>query len=54
MPQRGKRNEPAFTALTAAKVAELKGISPDDLALRTTDNFFTLFTKAAAAVRGEG
>jgi TatD DNase family protein len=54
VPKRGKRNEPAFTALTAAKVAELKGMSPDDLAVRTTDNFFTLFTKAAAAVRGEG
>ncbi|MCF3629072.1 TatD family hydrolase [Thalassospiraceae bacterium LMO-SO8] len=54
VPKRGKRNEPAFTALTAAKVAELKGLSTEDLARQTTDNFFTLFTKAAAAVRGEG
>lgn len=52
IPNRGKRNEPAFTALTAAKVAEIKGISPDELARQTTDNFFTLFAKAAEAVRG--
>lgn len=54
VPNRGKRNEPAFTALTAAKVAELKGVSPEELAGRTSDNFFTLFTKAAQAVRGAG
>ena len=50
VPNRGKRNEPAFTALTAAKVAELKGVSSDELARQTTDNFFRLFTKAAGAV----
>ena len=30
-PVRGKRNEPAFVAHTAAKVAELKGIGIGDL-----------------------
>ena len=50
VPNRGKRNEPAFTALTAACVADLKGIPQEDLARTTTDNFFRLFTKAAEAV----
>ncbi len=46
MPKRGKRNEPAFTAHTAALVAGIKGISAADLATATTENFFRLFTKA--------
>jgi TatD DNase family protein len=46
VPLRGKRNEPAFVTHTAALVAELKGISPDELARATTANFFRLFTKA--------
>ena len=46
MPYRGKRNEPAFVANTAAMLAELKGVSGEDLATATTDNFFRLFTKA--------
>ena len=45
MPYRGKRNEPAFVAHTAAMLATLKGVSPEDLATATTDNFFRLFTK---------
>ncbi|WP_297370611.1 TatD family hydrolase [Acidocella sp.] len=48
VPFRGKRNEPAYTAYTAATLAELKGISGDDMAALTTRNFRTLFTKAAA------
>jgi TatD DNase family protein len=46
MPHRGKRNEPAFVANTAAMLAELKGVSGEKLATATTDNFFRLFTKA--------
>jgi TatD DNase family protein len=45
MPYRGKRNEPAFVKNTAAVLAELKGVSAEDMALRTTENFFRLFTK---------
>ncbi|MBV9587339.1 MAG: TatD family hydrolase, partial [Alphaproteobacteria bacterium] len=47
VPYRGKRNEPAYVAATAAAVAALKGIQPDALAEATTDNFFRLFRKAA-------
>ncbi len=48
VPKRGKRNEPAFVAHTAACVAELHGMSTEDLAAKTTENFFRLFSKAAA------
>lgn len=47
IPNRGKRNEPAFTAHTARLAAELKGVSEAAFADATTANFFRLFTKAA-------
>ncbi|MGE4281433.1 MAG: TatD family hydrolase [Magnetospirillum sp.] len=45
IPYRGKRNEPAYVAHTAAKVAELQGIGIAQLEQATTDNFLRLFTK---------
>ena len=48
VPYRGKRNEPAFIAATAAAVAELKGIELQHLAEMTSANFFRLFDKASA------
>jgi len=47
VPMRGKRNEPAFVAHTAEALAALKGVSLDELANATTDNFFRLFARAA-------
>jgi TatD DNase family protein len=46
VPYRGKRNEPAYVAATAAFVATLKGIAPTQLAAATSDNFFRLFGRA--------
>ncbi len=46
IPYRGKTNEPSFVVHTAAAVAELKGVSADELAKVTTENYFSLFTKA--------
>jgi TatD DNase family protein len=48
VPFRGKRNEPAWVAHTAAVLAEARGMTPDALATLTTDNFRRLFRKAAA------
>jgi TatD DNase family protein len=50
-PYRGKRNEPAYVAHTARSLAELLGIPPQELTRVTTDNFYRLFAKAAAADR---
>jgi len=46
VPHRGKKCEPAFVADTAAFVAGLRGEEPEELAQRTTANFFNLFGKA--------
>jgi TatD DNase family protein len=46
VPHRGKRNEPSFVADTAAFLAGLRAMTPEDLADQTTANFFQLFTKA--------
>ena len=45
VPKRGKRNEPAYVAHTAARLAEVKGIGVAEAARLTTENFFTLFDK---------
>jgi len=48
IPHRGRTCEPAYTADTARFVAQLRGVTPEELAATTTHNFFTLFQKAAA------
>lgn len=42
-PFRGKRNEPLYVLYTAAKVAELRGITIDEVARQTTANAMRLF-----------
>jgi len=42
-PYRGKRNEPRLLLFTAQKVAELKGISLEEVARQTTMNAMRLF-----------
>lgn len=43
MPHRGKVNEPAYVPHVAAEIAKLKGIAVEEVAARTTENFFKLF-----------
>jgi len=45
-PHRGRRNEPAYTAHTAAIGAEVTGLAYDAFAAQTTANFDRLFWKA--------
>jgi TatD DNase family protein len=45
-PFRGKRNEPAYVAEVAAKLAEVKGIALAEVERATSANFFRLFAKA--------
>jgi TatD DNase family protein len=47
VPFRGKRNEPAWVAHTARVLAELRGLTPSELADLTTANFRRLFRKTA-------
>ncbi|RMF16405.1 MAG: TatD family deoxyribonuclease [Alphaproteobacteria bacterium] len=49
VPHRGKRCEPAYVADTARFLAELRGVPMAALARTTSENFFRLFTRAAAA-----
>ncbi len=42
-PYRGKPNEPAFVARTAARLAEVKGVSLEEVGRVTTANFRRLF-----------
>jgi TatD DNase family protein len=44
VPHRGKPCEPAYVALTAQKLAEVKGTSVEEVAAATTANFDRLFS----------
>jgi TatD DNase family protein len=45
VPHRGKRNEPSFVADTARKLAELRGVTPEEIARITSENFLKLVGK---------
>lgn len=47
IPQRGQRNEPALIVHTAETLASLRGISSQELAAITTENFHRLFPMTA-------
>jgi TatD DNase family protein len=43
VPHRGKRNEPAFVKDTALKLGELRGLSAEEVGMRTSRNFYKFF-----------
>ena len=45
VPQRGKRNQPAFVAHTARRIAQERGLETAAFATQTTHNFQRLFRK---------
>jgi TatD DNase family protein len=45
VPHRGQRNEPSFVVETARVLADTIGVSPEEIATITTNNFFRLFSK---------
>jgi TatD DNase family protein len=46
VPNRGKRNEPAFVVETARKLAELRKLSANEIGERTSRNFYDFFKLA--------
>jgi TatD DNase family protein len=52
-PKRGKKNEPAFLVHTIKKIAELRGVNPEDLARMTTLNAKRLFNIGELSIEGE-
>jgi TatD DNase family protein len=43
VPHRGKRNEPSFVTEVAKQVAQLRNLSPDEIAQQTSQNFRSFF-----------
>jgi TatD DNase family protein len=46
IPNRGKTNQPAFTKHVVEFIAQLKGLSFDEVASQTTENFLKIFKSA--------
>jgi TatD DNase family protein len=46
---RGKRNEPSYVVETVEVLAQTRGVTPEEIARQTTENFFRLFRKVPRA-----
>jgi len=49
VPNRGKRNEPAFVTETARKLGELRGLSAEEVGEHTSRNFYNFFKSVEIA-----
>lgn len=54
VPHRGKRNEPAWVTFTLARVAQARGVLPDELGARVVANAERFFALAPAPRNGVG
>ena len=46
---RGKRNEPSYIVETAKVLADIRGVSLEEISRQTTENFYRLFSKVSRA-----
>ncbi len=46
VPYRGKTNQPAYVKHTVEFIAQLKGLKAEEVAAKTTENFFKIFRRA--------
>ncbi|MGE5723839.1 MAG: TatD family hydrolase, partial [Acidobacteriota bacterium] len=53
VPHRGKRNEPAFVLEVAWQIAELRGLSREQVGERTTQNFYNFFKLHSSNLSGK-
>ncbi|MBK7655242.1 MAG: TatD family hydrolase [Betaproteobacteria bacterium] len=49
MPYRGKTNSPAYVPWVAKRIAEIRGMTVEDIGALTTQNFESLFSKVLAS-----
>ncbi len=48
VPKRGKTNRPCWVRFVAQQIAEIKDLTTEEIGAITTDNFYSLFTKAVS------
>ena len=51
VPYRGKLNQPGYVRYVAEEIAKLRGISCEEVASATTENFFRLFPQVREAIQ---
>jgi len=44
VPHRGKRNEPSLVVNTAEAIAQLRGMTKEEIGQQTAENFYRLFS----------